>query len=138
MEHTRSELACYVDKIEDLAEKLGLDYYPINFEVVPNNFMNEIAVYGLPVRMPHWSFGIRYIHQLIRQGMGHSRIFEVMFPGDPCHAYLVQDNSIAENTLVVAHVIGHADFAKIMSCSLASCAWREVKFLSRQQNVLAI
>lgn len=112
MEHTRSELACYVDKIEDLAEKLGLDYYPINFEVVPNNFMNEIAVYGLPVRMPHWSFGIRYIHQLIRQGMGHSRIFEVMFPGDPCHAYLVQDNSIAENTLVVAHVIGHADFAK--------------------------
>jgi stage V sporulation protein R len=44
--------------------------------------------------------------------MGNSRIFEVMFPGDPCHAYLVRDNSIAENTLVVAHVIGHADFAK--------------------------
>lgn len=106
------DLATYKDKIEDLAAKLGLDYYPIDFEVVPNNFMTEIAVYGLPVRMPHWSFGIRYIHQLIRQGMGHSRIFEVMFPGDPCHAYLERDNSIAENTLVVAHVIGHADFAK--------------------------
>ena len=105
-------LTNYADKIEDLAQRLGLDYYPVDFEVVPNNFMMEIAVYGLPVRMPHWSFGIRYIHQLIRQGMGNSRIFEVMFPGDPCHAYLVQDNSIAENTLVVAHVIGHADFAK--------------------------
>jgi stage V sporulation protein R len=109
---SQTELTNYADQIEDLAQQLGLDYYPVDFEVVPNNFMMEIAVYGLPVRMPHWSFGIRYIHQLIRQGMGNSRIFEVMFPGDPCHAYLVQDNSIAENTLVVAHVIGHADFAK--------------------------
>jgi stage V sporulation protein R len=105
-------LANYASKIESLAQQLGLDYYPVDFEVVPANFMTEIAVYGLPVRMPHWSFGIRYIHQLIRQSMGHSRIFEVMFPGDPCHAYLVRDNSIAENILVVAHVIGHADFAK--------------------------
>lgn len=112
MKDSCPDLAIYADKIEDLAEKLGLDYYPIDFEIVPNNFMTEIAVYGLPVRMPHWSFGIRYIHQLIRQGMGHSRIFEVMFPGDPCHAYLERDNSIAENTLVIAHVIGHADFAK--------------------------
>ena len=112
MAQTHPELENYTTRIEQLAAQLGLDYYPVDFEIVPNNFMMEIAVYGLPVRMPHWSFGVRYIHQLIRQGMGHSRIFEVMFPGDPCHAYLVNDNSIAENTLVVAHVIGHADFAK--------------------------
>ncbi len=108
----RQALTGYAERIEALAQQFGLDYYPVDFEVVPNNFMTEISVYGLPVRMPHWSFGVRYIHQLIRQGMGHSRIFEVMFPGDPCHAYLVRDNSVAENTLVVAHVIGHADFAK--------------------------
>jgi stage V sporulation protein R len=102
----------YAERIEKLAGQLGLDFYPVDFELVPNNFMMEIAVYGLPVRMPHWSFGVRYIHQLIRQGMGHSRIFEVMFPGDPCHAYLVNQNTVPENTLVVAHVIGHADFAK--------------------------
>lgn len=107
-----SRLTDYAGRIENLARRLGLDFYPVDFELVPNNFMMEIAVYGLPVRMPHWSFGIRYIHQLIRQGMGHSRIFEVMFPGDPCHAYLVKDNTLAENTLVVAHVIGHADFAR--------------------------
>jgi stage V sporulation protein R len=102
----------YATQIEQLAQKLGLDYYPVDFELVPNNFMMEIAVYGLPVRMPHWSFGVRYIHQLIRQGMGHSRIFEVMFPGDPCRAYLVNGNTLSENTLVTAHVLGHADFAK--------------------------
>lgn len=105
-------LAEYADRIEKLAREQGLDYYPVDFEVVPNNFMMEIAVYGLPVRMHHWSFGVRYIHQLIRQGMGHSRIFEVMFPGDPCRAFLVNNNTLPENTLVTAHVIGHADFAK--------------------------
>jgi stage V sporulation protein R len=102
----------YAAQIEKLAHDLGLDYYPVDFELVPNNFMMEIAVYGLPVRMHHWSFGVRYIHQLIRQGMGHSRIFEVMFPGDPCRAYLVNGNTLPENTLVTAHVLGHADFAK--------------------------
>jgi stage V sporulation protein R len=106
------QLKQYAGRIEDLARKLGLDYYPVDFEMVPNNFMMEIAVYGLPVRMHHWSFGVRYIHQLIRQGMGHSRIFEVMFPGDPCRAYLVNGNTLPENTLVTAHVLGHADFAK--------------------------
>ena len=67
-----------------------------------------LPVYGLPIRMPHGSFGVRYIHQLVRQSMGHSKIFEVMFPGDPCRAFLMDGNSLAENTLVTAHVIGHA------------------------------
>jgi stage V sporulation protein R len=109
---TIEALKKYSTRIEQLARDLGLDYYPVDFELVPNNFMMEIAVYGLPVRMHHWSFGVRYIHQLIRQGMGHSRIFEVMFPGDPCRAYLVNGNTLPENTLVTAHVLGHADFAK--------------------------
>src|SRR3979411_3146562 len=106
------ELQNYGERIEQLATELGLDYYPVDFELVPNNFMMEIAVYGLPVRMPHWSFGVRYIHQLIRQSMGNSKIFEVMFPGDPCRAFLMDGNSLAENALVTAHVLGHADFSK--------------------------
>ncbi|MDC8756878.1 SpoVR family protein [Janthinobacterium fluminis] len=106
------KLAEYGARIEALALELGLDFYPVAFEMVPNSFMMEIAVYGLPVRMRHWSFGVRYIHQLVHQQMGNSRIFEVMFPGDPCHAYMVDSNSLAENTLVTAHVLGHADFAK--------------------------
>src|SRR5688572_4091511 len=80
--------------------------------MAPETLMTEIAVYGLPVRMPHWSFGVRYIHQLVRQSMGHSKIFEVMFPGDPCRAFLMDSNSMAENCLVTAHVLGHADFSK--------------------------
>jgi stage V sporulation protein R len=105
-------LARNVPKLEKLARSYGLDFYPVDFELTPPSFMLEISVYGLPVRMPHWSFGVRYIHQLVRQSMGNSRIFEVMFPGDPCHAYLQETNTDSENTLVVAHVLGHADFSK--------------------------
>jgi stage V sporulation protein R len=96
------------ERIEALARELGMDFYPVNFDLVPSNFMVEIAVYGLPVRMRHWSFGVRYIHHLVRQHMGHSKIFEVMFPGDPCQAFMLDQNSLAENTLVTAHVLGHA------------------------------
>lgn len=112
----------YTARIEALALELGLDFYPVDFERVPNSFMTEIAVYGLPVRMRHWSFGVRYIHQLVRQQMGNSRIFEVMFPGNPCHAYMVDSNSLAENTLVTAHVLGHADFAKNNALFTRFCA----------------
>ena len=99
-------------RIEELAARAGLRYNPVDFEAVPASFMMEIAVYGLPVRMPHWSFGVRYISQLIQHRMGHSRLFEVVFPGNPGHAYLAAGNSLAENMLVAAHVLGHADFSR--------------------------
>lgn len=105
-------LQAYAGRLEALAQSNGLDYYPVQFEEVPSSFMMEIAVYGLPVRMPHWSFGVRYIYQLVQHRMGHSRLFEVVFPGNPGRAYLAGNNSLQENTLVTAHVLGHADFAK--------------------------
>ncbi|MDA8094988.1 MAG: SpoVR family protein [Betaproteobacteria bacterium] len=105
-------LAQYAARFEELAGSLGLDYDPVDFELVPPAFMLEVSIYGLPVRMPHWSFGVRYIYQLVQTRMGNSQIFEVVFPGDPNRAYLADTNSLAENSLVTAHVLGHADFAK--------------------------
>jgi stage V sporulation protein R len=102
----------YVRRIEELAARSGLKFHPVDFEAVPDSFMMEIAVYGLPVRMPHWSFGVRYIYQLIQRHMGYSRLFEVVFPGNPGHAYLADSNGLAENILVTAHVLGHADFSR--------------------------
>jgi stage V sporulation protein R len=102
----------YVRRMEELAARSGLNFHPVDFEAVPDSFMMEIAVYGLPVRMPHWSFGVRYIYQLIQRHMGNSRLFEVVFPGNPGHAYLAASNGLAENVLVTAHVLGHADFSK--------------------------
>jgi stage V sporulation protein R len=101
----------HISSIEQLAREKGLIYNRVEFEVVPESFMTEIAIYGLPVRMPHWSFGVRYIYQLIQHRMGLSRLFEVVFPGNPGRAYLAKSNSAAENVLVTAHVLGHADFS---------------------------
>jgi stage V sporulation protein R len=73
------DLAGNVHKLEALAHKFGLDFYPVDFEMTPASFMLEISVYGLPVRMPHWSFGV--LHPPAHPpAHGHSRIFEVMFP----------------------------------------------------------
>jgi stage V sporulation protein R len=102
----------HLPQLEDLARGLGLDWSPVIFEAVPDSFMTEIAVYGLPVRMPHWSFGARYIYQLLQRHMGYSRLFEVVFPGNPGRAYLASSNGQADNILVAAHVLGHADFSK--------------------------
>jgi stage V sporulation protein R len=102
----------YTQRIEELAARSGLKFHPVEFEAVPDTFMMEIAVYGLPVRMPHWSFGVRYIYQLIQRHMGNSRLFEVVFPGNPGHAYLAASNGLAENILVTCHVLGHADFSR--------------------------
>jgi stage V sporulation protein R len=109
---SRSEWREVLPRIEQLAIKSGLVFNPVDFEEVPDSFMMEISVYGLPVRMPHWSFGVRYIYQLVQHRMGHSRLFEVVFPGNPGHAYLANSNSTAENVLVAAHVLGHADFSR--------------------------
>ena len=109
---SREDWQSYLPRIEQLARGLGLRFHPVEFEAVPDSLMMEIAVYGLPVRMPHWSFGVRYIYQLIQRHMGHSRLFEVVFPGNPGHAYLSAGNGLAENVLVTAHVLGHADFSR--------------------------
>jgi stage V sporulation protein R len=109
---SKSEWRDFLPRLERLATSTGLSYNPVEFEEVPASFMMEISVYGLPVRMPHWSFGVRYIYQLVQHRMGHSRLFEVVFPGNPGHAYLANSNSVAENILVAAHVLGHADFSR--------------------------
>src|SRR5699024_12023679 len=111
-DQSHEQLALFTPQIEALARDSGLDYYPVDFELVPSTFMIEVAGYGLPIRMPHWSFGVRYIHQHVQHRMGGSHIFEVVFRGAPNRAYLVSDNGLAENTLVTAHVLGHADFSK--------------------------
>ena len=107
-----ARLAEFRPGLEALAREQGLDYYPVEYELVPDTFMMEVAVYGLPVRMPHWSFGVRYIYQYVQHRMGASRIFEVVFPGNPNRAYLQNSNTLSDNTLVTAHVLGHADFSR--------------------------
>src|SRR2546430_16250197 len=93
----------YVRRIEELAARSGLEFHRVDFEAVPHSFMMEIALYGLPGRMPHWSFGVRYIYQLIPRHMGHSPLFQVVFPRKPGHAHPPPSNRRAGNNPATPH-----------------------------------
>jgi stage V sporulation protein R len=99
-----------VAALETLAREQGLDFFPVVFEVVPQDIMTEIAAYGLPTRARHWSYGKVYQHQRLYGTMGLSKIYEIVLNSDPCQAFLLDTNPDIANLLVAAHVFGHADF----------------------------
>jgi stage V sporulation protein R len=98
--------------LQELAERLGLDFFEVIFEVVPQDIMSEIAAYGLPTRARHWSYGKVYNRQRVHGRMGLSKIYEIVLNNDPAYAFLLDTNSEVANLLVVAHVYAHCDFFK--------------------------
>ncbi|MDP3772365.1 MAG: SpoVR family protein [bacterium] len=101
-----------VAELEELARLHGLDFYPTSFEVVPFDYMTEVAAYGLPTRARHWSYGKVYNGQRLYGKMGLSKIYEIVLNNDPGLAFLLDTNPEIANLLVAAHVFGHVDFFK--------------------------
>ncbi len=100
-------------KIEKYAEDFGLDYFPTVFEVLSYKQMNEIAAYGgFPTRYPHWRFGMEYEQLSKSHEYGLSKIYEMVINNNPSVAYLLEGNSMVDQKLVMAHVLGHVDFFK--------------------------
>ena len=105
-----------VAELEVLARAQGLDFFPVSFEVVPQDMMTEVAAYGLPTRARHWSYGKVYQHQHLYGTMGLSKIYEIVLNSDPGLAFLLDSNPEIANLLVAAHVFGHVDFFKNNLC----------------------
>ena len=105
-----------VAELEALARDQGLDFFPVSFEVVPQDIMTEIAAYGLPTRARHWSYGKVYQHQHLYGTMGLSKIYEIVLNSDPGLAFLLDTNPEIASLLVAAHVFGHVDFFKNNVC----------------------
>jgi stage V sporulation protein R len=98
---------------EELSEDvLGLDFFPIMWEVVPEEVMLEVMSYGLPTRARHWSYGQSYQYQKSQGEMGMSKVYELVLNNNPSYAFLLDSNSNIANTMVIAHVIGHVHFFK--------------------------
>jgi len=105
-------LEARIKVIEEIAKDMGLDYYPINYEIVPQETMLEVISYGLPTRARHWSYGQSYEYQKMQGEMGFSKIYEVVLNNNPSYAFLLDTNTDIANTMVSAHVIGHVHFFK--------------------------
>jgi stage V sporulation protein R len=107
------ELESWRERIDALARELGLDYFPVEYEVVDWDTMAMVASYGgFPRRYPHWRHGMAYDELQKSYRYGLSKLYELVINTDPVIAYLLASNPIADQKLVMAHVYGHADFFK--------------------------
>jgi Uncharacterized conserved protein, COG2719 len=101
-----------LERIWEIARGFGLDPFPVNFEIVPATVMYEIGSYALPGRFSHWTFGKAYHRMKTMYDFGLSRIYEVVINTNPAYGFLLETNSLLQNKLVMAHVLGHVDFFK--------------------------
>jgi spore cortex formation protein SpoVR/YcgB (stage V sporulation) len=104
------------DAIERIAvDDLGLDTYPVQVEVITSEQMlDAYASIGLPLMYHHWSFGKRFaFHEtLYRRGM-QGLAYEIVINSNPCICYIMEENSMTMQTLVMAHAaFGHNHFFK--------------------------
>jgi stage V sporulation protein R len=113
MDREVRELEKALEQIWEIAtKKFGLDPYPTRFEIVPATVMYEIGSYALPGRYSHWTFGKAYHKMKTMYDFGLSKIYEVVINANPAYAFLLENNSLLQNKLVIAHVLGHVDFFK--------------------------
>lgn len=109
------------ERIEKIARDYGLDFFPVIYEMLTYDQMNEIAAYGgFPSRYPHWRFGMEYEQLSKSYEYGLSKIYEMVINNNPSYAYLLEGNSLTDQKLVMAHVFGHVDFFKNNFCFRAT------------------
>src|SRR5690606_8627437 len=105
----------YDESIAEVAEEFGLDTYPNQIEVITSEQMlDAYASAGLPIGYPHWSYGKEFIRneQFYRRGM-QGLAYEIVINSNPCISYLMEENSMAMQALVIAHACyGHNSFFK--------------------------
>jgi stage V sporulation protein R len=114
-EWTFETLLAYDEAISRLAKDFRLDTYPNQIEVISAEQMMECyASVGMPIGYSHWSFGKHFfnIEKMYKRGqMGLA--YELVINSNPCISYLMEENTIAMQALVIAHACyGHNSFFK--------------------------
>ncbi|MBU6502982.1 MAG: SpoVR family protein [Burkholderiaceae bacterium] len=105
----------YHAEIARMAGRFGLDTYPLQLEVISaEQMIDAYASVGMPVNYRHWSYGKQFIatEKSYRRGqMGLA--YEIVINSDPCIAYLMEENTMPMQALVMAHACyGHNSFFK--------------------------
>ena len=100
-----------VREARNLAERLGLDPYPVNYWIVDYDEMNELIAYeGFQDRYPHWRWGMKYDRQRKQDQYLGGKAFEIVNNDNPAHAFLQESNTLADQKAVITHVEAHSDF----------------------------
>lgn len=105
------KLDIYTQEIESIGrEWLGLDFYPNQIEVISSEQMlDAYSSVGMPINYSHWSFGKSFIENEKRYRTGRMGLaYEIVINSSPCISYLMEENSMPMQALVIAHAaIGH-------------------------------
>jgi len=105
----------YFDHIKRTAHRFGLDTYPVQLELISaEQMLDAYASVGMPVNYRHWSFGKQFIASEKNYRRGHMGLaYEIVINSDPCIAYLMEENTMPMQALVIAHAcFGHNSFFK--------------------------
>ena len=101
--------------IKETAERFGLDTYPNQLEIITaEQMMDAYASVGMPVNYRHWSYGKEFIATEKNYKRGHMGLaYEIVINSNPCISYLMEENTMAMQALVIAHAAyGHNSFFK--------------------------
>ena len=108
------ELQEWDKKICTIGEGLGLDWYPIEYEICDyKEMIGHMAYTGLPTHYRHWSFGKSYDRIQTEYNLGMSGLpYEMIINSNPSISYLMTENPMPTHILTMAHCVGHSDFFK--------------------------
>jgi stage V sporulation protein R len=106
---------CYqqIDRIA--TEKFGLSFYPNQIEIITSEQMlDAYCAVGMPIYYSHWSFGKQFVHEQEAYRRGQMGLaYEIVINSSPCISYLMEENTMAMQALVMAHAcVGHNSFFK--------------------------
>ena len=104
-------LAGIETRLYEMAREEGLEFCDIEWDIIPDQKMFEIMAYRIPGNISNWKYGrdyerIRTINEQVHDGLP----LEVVINSDPARAYLMKSNTMGQQILVMAHVIGHVAF----------------------------
>ncbi len=105
----------YHTEIERIAANFGLDTYPVQLEIITaEQMMDAYSSVGMPVGYNHWSFGKEFVNTEKNYKRGQMGLaYEIVINSNPCIAYLMEENSMPMQALVIAHAAyGHNSFFK--------------------------
>ena len=105
----------YDREIARMAKDFKLDTYPNQIEIITaEQMMDSYASVGMPIGYHHWSFGKHFVGVEKRYQRGEMGLaYELVINSNPCIAYLMEENTMAMQALVIAHACyGHNSFFK--------------------------
>lgn len=98
----------------DIAKDHGLDWFPIIYESCDYyEMIGHMSYHGMPSHYGHWSYGKAFERTHQRYNLGMEGLpYELIINSNPSIAYLMRENPLYLQVLIMAHCVGHSDFFK--------------------------